>query len=306
MVRFDAQPALLFTEGRLTAPISYVNAQAAFFLLGFWPAIVIAARRGTNAGVRAVALGLAAAMLAGWLMTQSKGGGIALAASALVLFAVAPGRLRLLLPTLAVAGLVFARYDALTAPFRTQGDTAVARDAATAVLVTTATALALAIPYALLDNRRSVPDRVLRVARVVVAAAAVLAIVVLGAFAAPKLDDPGNTLSEKWEAFKGYAPAASGSSHLVNLGSNRYDFWRVSLNGFVDHPVGGIGGRGFGTAYLEDARSDETPARAHSLPLDVLLETGVIGVILLVAGLGLVLFGLIRRRLTRKGSRRSA
>ena len=301
MVRFDAHPALLFTDGRLTAPISYVNAQAAFFLLGFWPAVVIAARRGMNAGVRGVGLGMAAAMLAGWLSTQSKGGGIALVVSALVVFAVAPGRLRLLVPTLAVAALVFARYDVLTAPFRAQGDADVAREAVAAVVVTAVVAFALGVAYALLDNRWRIPPRVTRAARVVVAAGAVVAIVVAGVRAAPALDDPGETLSEKWETFKGYTPSASGSSHLVNLGSNRYDFWRVSLNGFVDHPIGGIGGRGFGPAYLEDTRSDETPARAHSLPLDVLLETGVIGIILLVAGLGLGLFGMVRRRATPEG-----
>ena len=299
-VRFDANPALLFTEGRLVAPISYVNAQAAFFLVGFWPAVVIAARRGLNAGVRAVGLGLAAAMLAGWLTTQSKGGGIALAVSALVVFAVAPGRLRLLLPTLAVAALVFARYDVLTAPFREQGDAA-ARDAAVTILVLAAAAFALGLPYALLDNRRRLPDRIVRAARVAVAAGAVLVIAVGAVLVAPKLDDPGETLADKWETFKGYTPSASGSSHLVNLGSNRYDFWRVSLNGFADHPLAGIGGRGFGPAYLEDAKSDETPARAHSLPLDVLLETGVVGLILLAAGFGVGLFGLISRRATPEG-----
>ncbi len=33
------------------------------------------------------------------------------------------------------------------------------------------------------------------------------------------------------------------------------------------HPVQGIGARGFGAAYLEEGRSHETPARTHSLPL---------------------------------------
>ncbi len=300
-VRYDGRPTLLITDGRLTAPISYVNAQAAFFLIGFWPAVVIAARRGMNAGVRAVALGLAAAMLAGWLLTQSKGGGIALAVSAVVLFAVAPGRLRLLPPTLAVAALVFTRYDVLTAPFRSPGDAAAARAAAAAALATAAVGFVLGLFYALIDNRLRVPDRVLHAARFVVAAAAVAVVVIVGAIAAPRLDDPSETLSQKWEAFKGYSPTASGSSHLVNLGSNRYDFWRVSLNGFADHPVAGIGGRGFGPAYLEDARSDETPARAHSLPLDVLLETGIVGLVLLAAGLVAALFGLIRRRTTPEG-----
>ena len=300
-VRFDAHPSLLFTDGRLTAPISYVNAQAAFFLVGFWPAVVIASRRGMNPGLRAVAVGSAAAMLAGWLTTQSKGGGIALAVSALVLFAVAPGRRRLLLPTLGIAALVYAQFDALTGPFRALGNEAAARDAGLAVLTSAAAAALLGLLYALVDNRWHLPLRVTRAARVVVVAAAVVAIAILGARVAPSVRDPGETLADKWESFKGYAPTASGRSHLVNLGSNRYDFWRVSLRGFADHPIGGIGGRGFGPAYLEDRKSDETPARSHSLPLDVLLETGVIGLVLLLAGLGVALFGVVRRRATPEG-----
>ena len=58
--------------------MSYVNAQAAFFLVGLWPALVARAHGAAcNAVVRALALGFAAAMLAGWLSTQSKGGAVA-------------------------------------------------------------------------------------------------------------------------------------------------------------------------------------------------------------------------------------
>ena len=73
--RFGADPGELYADGRLTAPVSYVNAQGAFFLVGLWPALVLAAHRGSNAVIRALSLGFAAAMLAGWLSTQSKGAG---------------------------------------------------------------------------------------------------------------------------------------------------------------------------------------------------------------------------------------
>ena len=53
------------------------------------------------------------------------------------------------------------------------------------------------------------------------------------------------------------------STHLLTLGSNRYDFWRVAIHQFREHPVGGIGARGFRVAYLGARRSPETPARAH-------------------------------------------
>ena len=108
-------------DGRLTAPVSYVNGQAAFFLVGLWPALAIAARRGSNAVVRAISLGFAVAMLAGWLSTQSKGGAVAFIVSAVVVFAAVPGRLRLLLPTLVTLALVAPWYDGLTAGFGAGG-----------------------------------------------------------------------------------------------------------------------------------------------------------------------------------------
>ena len=85
--RLGADPESLYVGGRLVAPISYVNAAAAFFLVGLWPALVLAARRELHPLLRGTALAAGAAMLAGWLGTQSKGGAIALAVSAIVVFA---------------------------------------------------------------------------------------------------------------------------------------------------------------------------------------------------------------------------
>src|SRR5581483_868685 len=50
-------PDDLFLGGRLDFPITYVNAQAAMLLTGFWPAIVVAARRSAPAWLRALAVG---------------------------------------------------------------------------------------------------------------------------------------------------------------------------------------------------------------------------------------------------------
>ena len=109
-------------------------------------------------------------------------------------------------------------------------------------------------------------------------------------------------MQDQWEIFKRSQAEESGSSHLVNLGSNRYDFWRVSLSGFEEHPLAGIGGRGFGPRYLQYGDSYETPARAHSLPLDALLETGLVGLILLLAAFAAILAGVAIRLSTAAGA----
>ena len=59
----------------------------------------------------------------------------------------------------------------------------------------------------------------------------------------------------------------------------------MALNEFRDHPVAGIGSRGFGPAYLVERHSPDTPARAHSFELDALSELGIVGVVLLAVGL---------------------
>ena len=293
--RFGDDPLALYVGGRLVAPISYVNAAAAFFLVGLWPALALAARRELSPLLRGPALAAAAAMLAGWLGTQSKGGAIALAVSALAVFALVPGRLRLLVPTGLTALLVLTQYGPLTEPFREQGDVDAVRRAGTVWLLIAAAALVVGVAYALADARVRVGEQARRGAAIAVTALGALALVVAAWQADRRIDDRSAWAQDQWEIFKRSQAAETGSSHLVNLGSNRYDFWRVSLAGFEEHPLGGIGGRGFGPRYLEHGDSYETPARAHSLPLDALLETGIVGLLLLLGAFAAIMAGLVRR-----------
>jgi O-Antigen ligase/Tetratricopeptide repeat len=100
---------------------------------------------------------------------------------------------------------------------------------------------------------------------------------------------------DQWRAFKNVPQQSSASSHLLQLGSYRYDIWRVGLHQFADHPLAGIGSRGFGPAYLQLRNSPDTPARAHSVELDALSELGIVGFLLLAAALVLPFVPLVRR-----------
>ena len=123
VLRFGANQGDHFFDGnRLSFPISYPNAQAAVFLIGFWPAIMLAARRESSLLTRSLALAAAAASSSGWLLAQSKGGAAAMVVSATLLFALSPLRLRLLLPTLLVAAMTAVAYSPLTAPYRASTD----------------------------------------------------------------------------------------------------------------------------------------------------------------------------------------
>jgi O-Antigen ligase/Tetratricopeptide repeat len=279
-------------NGRLYFPINYANAQAAAFLVGFWPAVLLAARRRTSVLLRGASLGCASALLAGWIFTQSKGGGVALAASALVVLAISPARLRLLVPTTLAAVPVALAFTRLVAPYdhvSTPAFHASARDAGLALLISGAAAVGLGVVYALADRRIEVGARARRVAAG--GALTVLVLVVVGSIGGffVSVNHPGSWLDDRWHSFKHQPTTETVSSHFLTIGSNRYDFWRVAVTEFAHHPLGGIGAHGFETVYATEGRSTESPARAHSFELDTLSEEGIVGFVLLAAALGALL-----------------
>ena len=284
-LRWGSSPESYLPDRRLAFPVSYTNGAAAMFLIGFWPALVLASRRRAPALARGGALGAAAAMLAAWLLTQSKGGGIALACSSVAMLVVARDRLRLVVPGAILAVLVGSQIGALTDAY-TSGDVrGAARHAGLVLLLLAAAAAVAGAAYALVDERVELPAPVARTAAraaLVIAVAVVIAIPV-GFFAT--VDHPGTWAADRWHSFKHKPDSDTTGTHFGTLGSNRYDFWRVAFGQFEHHPLAGIGNRGFGPAYLIHRRSTEVPARAHSFELDALSELGVIGFALLVAAL---------------------
>ena len=287
-LRFGAHPGELFFAGRLNFPISYVNAQAAATLLGFWPATALAARRSAPPSVRALSLGGSVALLSGWLLTQSKGGGVGLALSAIAVFWVSRERLRLAVPVLFAAAIVSTGIAALTEPIRASGAAlpSAIRHGGSMLLILTLAGVVVGAVYAVADRRIELSRRERRLAgRLALFCVVAGAVTGLAAFVVVERH-PVGFLDAKWNAFKQKPTSAREETHLFSLGSNRYDFWRVALGEFGRHPLLGDGSRGFATAYLERRHSNESPARAHSLELDALSETGLVGFALLVAALG--------------------
>ena len=295
-LRYGAHPDHRFQFGRLTSPIGYVNAEASLALLGFWPALVLAARRRGHPLLRALAFGAATLALATWLMTQSKGGAIALAASAVAVLVVGRGRLRLLVPLAIVTGATLLAWGPLTEPFRaTENGTLVhaARAAGTAALLAALGAAAAGLVAALVDRRLRVPEQVRRGIGI-----ALIVLTVAGAVAGAALflarePQPVGFAQQKWRNFKHTTvERQEGATHLLTFGSNRYDFWRVAAHEFHKHPIAGIGARGFGRAYLIHKRSIETPERAHSIWFDTLSELGLVGFAFALLAFGTIVLAL--------------
>jgi O-antigen ligase len=87
--------------------------------------------------------------------------------------------------------------------------------------------------------------------------------------------------------------ALQGSQQALDeAGAGRVSIWGTALRMIAAHPVVGVGVRGFRYAYPEFAQpgdafvdaSGEGAAHAHQIALEVVSETGVIGLILWIAG----------------------
>ncbi len=70
---------------------------------------------------------------------------------------------------------------------------------------------------------------------------------------------------------------ARARQHFADVGSGRYDFWRVALDAFTAHPIGGLGQDNFADYYVVRGHSGEEPSWTHSLEMRLLAHTGVVG-----------------------------
>lgn len=78
--------------------------------------------------------------------------------------------------------------------------------------------------------------------------------------------------------------------------TGRSTYWQVSLDAVSEKLVGGYGAYSGGRYILETALGDDNVSTVHSLWIETLLDTGVVGIILLTGALGATWFWLFRLR----------
>jgi tetratricopeptide (TPR) repeat protein len=286
-----ADPSRLFDGDRLTEPIGYANAESATWLMALWPAVTLAASGRVPWLLRGIAAALAVVLLDVALLSQSRGSILALPVCAVLLVAIVPGRLRtlaVLVPVLGAAAAAVPKVldvgDALDGT-----DAGAVRDAASAVTSTVLlAAVAAGVVVGLVAAWETFrPPAEATAARVRTAwTALVVAGAILGAAGGlAAVGNPVHRLDNGWHSFKGGYDdnTGSGSRLTAGLGSNRYDFYRVALDLFAEHPITGVGADNFFQDYLRRGRSDETPRNPHNLALRTLAQTGVVGTLLLLA-----------------------
>ncbi len=283
-------PALL-PGGRLVFPSGYANANAAQWLMAFWPALLLARGRRLPWPLRGLLAGAATMLAEVALLSQSRGSLYATPAMLVLVFALLPGRTRtfaLLLPVAAAIGA--AAPIVLRVGDRLSGGAVVPSNVHHAVAAILLSALAAGLVVAAggaVEARRALDSsQARRLHRGTGAIAiALLALVIAAGLAAA--GNPVKRLEHGWNTFKGgYAANSSTSNRLVSgLGSNRYDFFRVALDEVAAHPLVGVGADNFQQQYLRHGRSTETPRYPHSVELRTLSQTGVLGALIALAGL---------------------
>jgi hypothetical protein len=288
--------AQVFAGERLAYPTGYPNASAAQWLMAFWPALLLARSNRLPWALRGLLAGGAVLLAGVALLSQSRGSLYATPVMLVLVFALLPGRVRtfaLLVPVAAGIGLAAPRIlhvgDRLK---HGDGSAATALHGATAAIFVAALVVGLIVAAgAAIEQRGSFSASTRRRAHRGVGglAIAALLVVLVGGLAAA--GNPVTRVRHGWDTFKGgYAADNTAGNRLVSgLGSNRYDFYRVALNEFAAHPLVGIGTDNFAQQYLRSGRSDETPHYPHSVELRTLTQTGVIGALLALVGLGAAL-----------------
>ena len=88
----------------------------------------------------------------------------------------------------------------------------------------------------------------------------------------------------------------AGAGRLASVQSNRYDYWRVALRSFGDHPLLGEGSGGFRVVWLRERPYREAVRDAHSLYLETAAELGIAGLACLLALFGGIGAGAVRAR----------
>jgi hypothetical protein len=282
-----------FNDGSLLGPVGYNNASVALFTMAAVPAIMLAARRELLTWLRPLLLAAATLLLGLAALGQSRAWLLTLPIVAIAALVLSPDRLKLALFSVpVVGGLALAAAGIVDVGRAGAGLSGAAGEPAmrplldgvvTKLTLGTAGTLLVAVGLIALERDPRVRARlalgpdVRRKLSLVLIGATLLAATVGGLVATS--GHPLDRLDRSWAQFT----AVDSGDTTTGLGSGRYDFWRVALNAWRDHPVLGVGQDNFIELYAVQGRTVEEPRWVHSLPLRLLAHTGVIGAALFLA-----------------------
>lgn len=292
---------------RLQAPIGYWNALALFLALGVPAALELAADPRRSPRGRLVGAGALELLFLTIGLTLSRGGLFALAVALVVAIGGAARRL----PALAWLALVAVASVpplvlGLTLQSLADAGAQLGRRERGGAILAGVLVLSLAGLYAggraLLSREPRLRDSVRGERWARLAGRAGLAGIVASALIVA-------TLTHAWHHFTSpTAPSNFSPSRLLTTDSYRWLWWKEAAHAFAARPVGGWGAGSFGVVHLIYRQNTLPVQQPHSVPLQFLSETGVVGALLGLGGLALLLVAAVRsaRRGELHGAERGA
>jgi tetratricopeptide (TPR) repeat protein len=294
LIHIDTRASLsgFFEAERLAYPGGYENASAATWGIALWPALLLAAPRLLHWALRGLLAGGVVLLADLALLSQSRGFLFSTPIVLVLVFALLPGRLRTFAVLVPIGAGIAASAPAVlhVAHVIENGRSGLGalHTATPAIFAAAVAAGAIVALGAAFESRRELAPTAAKTARRIVAAIAAGTAVAVLAGGWVAAGDPVKRVSHAWETFtsgKGYAANGSGNRLVSGLGSHRYDFYRVAIDEFANHPVVGIGADNFAAPYLAHAHTGATPRYPHSIEVRTLAQTGVIGALIALAGL---------------------
>jgi UDP-GlcNAc:undecaprenyl-phosphate GlcNAc-1-phosphate transferase len=281
-------PFSVFYEGRLQAPLGYINGEGCVFAMASWGGLALAERR--HPVIAGLGAGAAVLMACLTILSQSRGAAIATLVAIVATLAFIPGFRRRAVALAVIAGGVAAAAGPLLHVYSANGaghlSAADIHGAAIAAVVASAgtavvwgALVAAAERLGRDDARHIILTRAATILSVLVVAAP------LGALAVEHSTVQG-TVSRQWHAFVHLSGAGSSTagtqSRLLLGGGDRYDYWRVSWKAFTSHPLLGVGAGNYPDYYFLNRHTADAVQNPHSLEFQTLAELGLVGMALLL------------------------
>jgi hypothetical protein len=295
----------LIVGNRLSSPTGYFNATAALFTMGVLVSTALATRRELPGLLRGLLVSLGCADLELAMIVQSRGWLFTLPLVLVVFILICDDRLWISVFSVIPLAAVLIPLHRLLAVYQNGDNTAALGHAAAragqASLVICAAAFVLGTVLAWTASLGRRPRLSSKQSRTIGTLLSVLAVGAgLAGGTVATHGHPVKFIERQWNGFSTEQKTFSSQSHFGDVGSGRYDFWRVALDAFVAHPIGGLGQDNFADYYVKRRHTYEEPSWTHSLEMRLLAHTGAVGFLLFV---GFLIAGLrVAFRVRRRGS----
>jgi len=290
------------TFARLQAPFDYWNALALFLVFAVPIALVLAVDGEQPRRIRLASLAAVELMIIVIGLTYSRGALIALVVAVAVSLRFAGAWLRTLV-LLAAAALavvvplwVALSVHSLSGSGVSLGDRELGGLLFAGVLIVSVAALTAGAGR-LLDREEQIalsPERARRLRRLLLPGLGVAVLIVIVALTLSSRGLTGS-ISHEWHNFTRPHTTANVNVPNVSVSSgNRWVWWQEAVGAWSDRPFGGWGAGSFPVLDpLYRTTGNLSVQDAHSVPLQWLAETGLVGALLAIGGYALLLAGAV-------------